>query len=246
MNTIDNNSSQLSLQELQQRKHALETKRNKWIGILLAIIIVPIALEFILENFLAEDSVTRLVGITYMFLLLFMGYLVVKFTKLTWAINDVDREIKKVEKQQTEKPEKKEPAISPTAAHDPTWSEKVAKALGAIILFFAFSVLAINILSSFDLIHFDLPQLFNANYLLVVFGSLWIGQCLLRYRSDLNSVSRISLWSAVLLLLASLPLLYMEYKIGGWMMFLAFILSAINLFRFGKEVDSLKQDDMNC
>ena len=245
MNTIDNNSSQLSLQELQQRKHALETKRNKWIGILLAIIIVPIALEFILENFLAEDTVTRLIGITYMFLLLFMGYLVVKFTKLTWAINDVDREIKKVEKQQTEKPEKKEPAISPTAAHDSIWSEKVAKALGAIILFFAFSVLTINVLSSFDVIHVDLPQLFKANYLLVVFGSLWIGQCLLRYRSDLSSVSRISLWSAVLLLLAGLPLLYMEYRIGGWMILLAFILSIINLFRFGKEIDFLKQDDMN-
>ena len=245
MNTIDNNSNQLSLQELQQRKHALETKRNKWIGILFAIILVPFALEFILENFLAEDTVTRLIGITYMFLLLFMGYLVVKFTKLAWAINDVDREIKKVEKQQTENPEKKEPTNSSLAAHVPTWSEKGAKVLGAIILFFAFSVLAINILSSFDLIHFDLPQLFNANYLLVVFGSLWIGQCLLRYRSDLSSVSRISLWSAVLLLLAGLPLLYMEYRIGGWMMLLAFILSIINLFRFGKEIDFLKQDDMN-
>ncbi len=245
MNTIDNNSSQLSLQELQQRKHALETKRDKWIGILLAIIFVPFALEFILENFLAEDAVTRLIGITYIFLLLFMGYLVVKFTKLTWAINDVDREIKKVKKQQTDNPEKKEPTNSSRAAHVPTWSEKVAKVLGAIILFFAFSVLTINVLSSFDVIHVDLPQLFKANYLLVVFGSLWIGQCLLRYRSDLSSVSRISLWSAVLLLLASLPLLYMEYKIGGWMMFLAFILSAINLFRFGKEVDFLKQDDMN-
>ena len=204
MNTIDNNSSQLSLQELQQRKHALETKRNKWIGILLAIIIVPIALEFILENFLAEDTVTRLIGITYMFLLLFMGYLVVKFTKLTWAINDVEREIKKVKKQQTDNPEKKEPTNSSRAAHVPTWSEKVAKVLGAIILFFAFSVLAINILSSFDLIHFD-----------------------------------------VLLLLAGLPLLYMEYRIGGWMILLAFILSIINLFRFGKEIDFLKQDDMN-
>ena len=245
MNTIDNNSSQLSLQELQQRKHALETKRNEWIGILLAIIIVPIALEFILENFLAEDTVTRLIGITYIFLLLFIGYLVVKFTKLTWAINDVDREIKKVEKQQTENPEKKEPTISSIAAHDPTWSEKVAKVLGAITLFFAFSVLAIYTLSSFDLIHFDLPQLFKANYLLVVFGSLWIGQCLLRHRSDLSSVSRISLWSSVLLLLTSLPLLYMEYRIGGWMMLLAFILSVINLFRFGKEIDFLKQDDMN-
>ncbi len=174
-----------------------------------------------------------------------MGYFVVKYTKLIWAINDIDREIKKVEKQQTENPAKKEPTINSIAAHDPTWSEKVAKALGAIILFFAFSVLTINILSSFDVIHVDLPQLFKANYLLVVFGSLWIGQCLLRYRSDLSSVSRISLWSAVLLLLASLPLLYMEYMIGGWMMFLAFILSAINLFRFGKEVDFLKQDDMN-
>ena len=102
MNTIDNNSSQLSLQELQQRKHALETKRDKWIGILLAIIFVPFALEFILENFLAEDAVTRLIGITYIFLLLFMGYFVVKYTKLIWAINDIDREIKKVEKQQTE------------------------------------------------------------------------------------------------------------------------------------------------
>ena len=35
----------------------------------------------------------------------------------------------------------------------------------------------------------------------------------------------------------------MEYKIGGWILFLAFILSVIYMFRFEKEVYFLKLDD---
>ncbi len=99
MNTRDNNGNQLSLQELQQRKHALETKRNKCIGFFSVLIFVPIALEYILDHFMAEDTVTRLMGIMFILLLPFMGYFVVKITKWTWGINDVEREIKKVEKQ---------------------------------------------------------------------------------------------------------------------------------------------------
>ena len=173
-----------------------------------------------------------------------MGYFVVKITKWTWDINDVEREIKKVETRHTQYPEKKKPAGGFFSPHH-TWSEKVAKAFGIIVLLAAFSVLAINTLDVFNLIHYDFPPLLKANYSLIVFGPLWIGQCMLRYRSDLSLVSRISLWSSVILLLASLPLLYMEYKIGGWMMFLAFILSVINLFRFEKEIHFLKKDDMN-
>ena len=243
MNTTDNNSNRLSLQELRQRKHALEGDRNKWTGIIVALIVVPFALEYVLEHFLAEDTVTRLIGITYIVLLLFMGYLAVKITKWTWAINDAEREIKKAENQQSESPEKKELTGGSLAPHESTWSEKVAKVLGAIILLFVFSVLIINALVSFELIHYDFPQLFKANYTLVVFGPLWIGQCMLRYRSDLSLVSRISLWSSIILFLASIPLLYMGYKIGGWMIFLAFIISVINMFRFEKEIFFLKQDD---
>ena len=65
MNTTDNNSNQHGLEELRQRKQALESKRNKWTGIILVIIFVPFALEYILDYFLAEDTVTRLIGIAY-------------------------------------------------------------------------------------------------------------------------------------------------------------------------------------
>ena len=98
MNTTDNNINKLSLQELHQRKHALEAKRNKWTGILIAILIFPVAMEHILDHFFTEDAVTRIIGILFMILLLFLGYLAVKITKWTWAVNDLEREIKKVEK----------------------------------------------------------------------------------------------------------------------------------------------------
>ena len=241
----DNNSNQLSLQELRQRKHDLEWQRNKWTGIMVAIIMVPLALEHILEHFLAEDTVTRIIGITYIFLIPFLGYLAVKFTKWTWGINDAEREIKKAEKQQAETPEKKEPTSGFSSRPNHTWSEKVARALGAITLSFIFLILAISLLGSFDLIHYDFPQWLKVNYSLIVFGSLWIGQCMLRYRSDLSLVSRISIWSAVTLLLASLPLLYMEYKIGIWLLLITFIIGVINIFRIEKEIFFLKQDDMD-
>ena len=111
MNTTDNNSHPLSLQEFQQQKHALETQRNKWTGTLIVLISAIYAIEYILEQFLTEDAVTRIMGILLMIWLLFMGYFAVKITKWTWGINDLEREIKKVEKQQTENPEKKKPVI---------------------------------------------------------------------------------------------------------------------------------------
>lgn len=241
MNTTDNNSNPLSLQELQQRKHALETQRNKWTGTLIVLISAIYAIEYILEQFLTEDAVTRIMGILLMIWLLFMGYFAVKITKWTWGINDLEREIKKVEKQQTENPEKKKPTSGFFSTPHHTWSEKVAKGLGVIVLFIFLSLSTIKLLSHFDVIHYDFPQLFKANYTLVLFTLIWIGSCLLRYRSDLSLVSRISIWSAVILLLTGLPLLYMEYKMGGWMLFLAFIMSVINLFRYEKEVHFLKQ-----
>lgn len=241
MNTTDNHSNPLSLQELQQQKHALETQRNKWTGTLIVLISAIYAIEYILEQFLTEDAVTRIMGILLMIWLLFMGYFAVKITKWTWGINDLEREIKKVEKQQTENPEKKKPTSGFFSTPHHTWSEKVAKGLGVIVLFIFLSLSTIKLLSHFDVIHYDFPQLFKANYILVWFMLIWIGSCLLRYRSDLSLVSRISIWSAVILLLTGLPLLYMEYKMGGWMLFLAFIMSVINLFRYEKEVHFLKQ-----
>lgn len=240
MNTTDNNSNQLSLQELQQRKHAIETQRNKWTGTLIVLISAIYAIEYILEQFLTEDAVTRILGILLMIWLLFMGYFAVKITKWTWGINDLEREIKKVEKQQTENPEKKKPTSGFFSTPHHTWSEKVAKGLGMIVLLIFISLSTIKLLGSCEWIHYDFPHLFKANYTLVLFTLIWIGSSLLRYRSDLSLVSRISIWSAVILLLTGLPLLYMEYKMGGWMLFLAFIMSVISLFRYEKEVYFLK------
>lgn len=242
MNTTDNHSNPLSLQELQQRKHALETQRNKWTGTLIVLISAIYAIEYILEQFLTEDAVTRIIGILLMIWLLFMGYFAVKITKWTWAVNDLDREIKKIDKHHIDHPEKnKKPTSGFFSTPHHSWGEKVAKALGIIILLFFLSLSTIKLLGSFELIHYDFPQLFKANYTLVLFTLIWIGSILLRYRSDLSLVSRISIWSAVILLLTGLPLLYMEYKMGGWMLFLAFIMSVINLFRYEKEVHFLKQ-----
>ena len=240
MNTTDNHSNPLSLQELQQRKHALETQRNKWTGTLIVLISAIYAIEYILEQFLTEDAVTRIMGILLMIWLLFMGYFAVKITKWTWGINDLEREIKKVEKQQTENPEKKKPTSGFFSTPHHTWSEKVAKGLGMIVLLIFLSLSTIKLLGSCEWIHYDFPHLFKANYTLVLFTLIWIGSSLLRYRSDLSLVSRISIWSAVILLLTGLPLLYMEYKMGGWMLFLAFIMSVISLFRYEKEVYFLK------
>lgn len=241
MNTTDNNSHPLSLQEFQQQKHALETQRNKWTGTLIVFISAIYAIEYILEQFLTEDAVTRIMGILLMIWLLFMGYFAVKITKWTWGINDLEREIKKVEKQQTENPEKKKPTSGFFSTPHHTWSEKVAKGLGVIVLFIFLSLSTIKLLGHFDVIHFDFPQLFTTNYSMVFFTLLWVGSCLQRYRSDLSLLSRILLWFAVILLLASLPLLYLEYKMSGWMLFLAFIMSVISLFRYEKELHFLKQ-----
>lgn len=245
MNTTDNNSNQLSLQELQQRKLALETQRNKWTGILLALLIVPFAMEHILDQFFTEGTVTKIIVILFIISLLFLGYLVVKVIKCTWGINDLEREIKKVGKQQTANPEKKKPTSGFFSTPHHTWREKAAKVLGVIVILFALSVSAIILLGGFDVIHYNFPQLFEANRSFVMFTPLWIGSCLIRYRSDLSLVNRISLWLTIILFLISLPLLYMEYKIGGWILFLASILSVINLFRFEKDVYFLKQDDMD-
>lgn len=241
MNTTDNNSNPLSLQELQQRKHALEKKRIKWTGTLIILISAIYATEYILEQFLTEDAVTRIMGILLIIWLLYMGYFAVKIIKWTWAVNDLDREIKKVDKHQIDNPEKKNPTSGFFSTPHHSWGEKVAKVLGIIVLLMFLSLSTIKLLGNFELIHYDFPQLFKANYILVWFTLLWIGSCLLRYRSDLSLVSRISLWSAVILLSTSLPLLYMEYKTGGWMLFLAFIMSVISLFRYEKEVYFLKQ-----
>lgn len=246
MNTTDNNSSPLSLQELQQRKHTLERKRNKWTGILLASLIVPFALEYILGHFLAEDALTRLIGISYLLLLLFMGYFVVKVTKWTWAINDVAREIKKVEEHQSAIAPETQPASSSTSTHHPAWSEKVAKALGAFTIIIAVCLVAIfYIIETFDYFTIEIPRLIEENFVIISLGIIWIGQGLFRYRSDMGLISRIAIWSSAALLSVFSIMCFMGCEIARWMMVLVFVLGVINLILIEKEAKSLKQDDMN-
>ncbi len=244
MNTTDNNSNKHSLQELKQRKRALELKRIKWNRTLIAILSVLVAVVLFSDLFLTGDVKTRFGGVLSIIYIPFLGYVAVKATKWNWAVNDVDREIKKIEEQQTDIPNKKKPASGFFSTPHHTWDEKLAKVFGVIAILMIFLSLAtINFLGGIDLIHYDFPRLFKANYYLTMMTALCLGWCSIRYRSDLSLMSRICLWSAVILFLACLPLLYMEYKIGGWILFLAFILSVIDMFRFEKEVYFLKLDD---
>lgn len=237
MNTTDSNSNsnQQSLQELQQRKQAIKRKRKKWTDIFFALLFGPFVLGYILSYFLTEDTVTRTMGILFMILFLFTGYYVVKTTKWTWAINDIDREIKNVDKTQSDISKKENPE-SWFSTHHATRDEKVAKALGAVILAMALILLALETLATFDLFAFELPQSFKANYPIIIFAPLWVGQTMLRYRFDLSLVSRISLWSSVLLLLASMPLLYFESVIGDLMLFVSMVIGVINLFIVDKDL----------
>lgn len=235
MNTTDNNSNQLSLQELHQRKKAIETKRYRWTWIISALIIVPFALEFILDYFLAEDTVTRLIGITYIFFLLFFGYYVVKVTKWTWAINDVEREIKKVEKQQSVIPEKPQPAKNSFSTRHHTWSEKVAKVFGAFTIIIAICLMANNLLGPYGFLTVELPQSIEDNFLIVSLGLMWIGLGLLQYRSDMRLISRIVIWSSVAVLSVCSLLYFMGYDCARWMMPLVFLLGFINYILIDKD-----------
>lgn len=72
-----------------------------------------------------------------------------------------------------------------------------------------------------------------------------IGMNITNYRPDLSLLSRISLWATGILLLASLPMCYMGYRMGNWMMGAAWLLGMFNMIRVEREALLLKQEDMD-
>ena len=100
MNTTFKNREQLSLHELKQKKQALERKWNQWLGFLCALTIFPIALGLVTEHFLSDDICSVIMGVLFMIGVIFIGYSIVKGVQRIWAINDVDREIRKAAKRE--------------------------------------------------------------------------------------------------------------------------------------------------
>lgn len=97
MDTNEHNNGS-SLQELKKQKQALETSRNRLICAVILFGSTPLVLDKLMNHFLSEDASTRAMVVLLVLALLFMGYLIVKTVKLTWTINDVEREIRKCEK----------------------------------------------------------------------------------------------------------------------------------------------------
>ena len=224
MNTTENNNNPSSLQEHLQRKHALEAKRNKWTGMMIALLFVPLVIQALLEHYLPEDTITRLIGIMYLCLLLFEGYFIVKVTKWTWAINDVEREIKKIEKQHGVIPGREKTAIIHITTHHPTWSERLARALGFIMIIITLCFVTIMMTKIIDLVAYGLPQLIVDDLFMISLGSIWTGQNLLQYRSDMGPLCRIAIWIAAALLSVTVLLYFNECKVASSMMLLTLII----------------------
>lgn len=97
MDTTENNDKLQKLQMLNQEKQALEkklSKMNLWIYPLRLIILIVV---FNLFGF-SEVTANRIFVALIIILLPFWGYCVVKDVKLTWSIDDIKREIKRIEK----------------------------------------------------------------------------------------------------------------------------------------------------
>ncbi len=98
MDTTENTDKLQKLQMLNQEKQALEKKLSKadiWTYPLRFIFLVVI---FILPGIMSEVTANRIFGALIIILLPFFRYSVVKDVKLRWSIDDIEREIKRIEK----------------------------------------------------------------------------------------------------------------------------------------------------
>ena len=101
MDTTENNDKLQKLQMLKQEKQALEKKLNKvdiWV-FPITIIVVGLGLLVNVFDIMSVDIATWIIGVLLIIFLPYMGYSIVKMFKLRWAIDDIEREIKRIEKQ---------------------------------------------------------------------------------------------------------------------------------------------------
>lgn len=101
MDTTENNDKLQKLQMLKQEKQALEKKLNKvdiWV-FPVSIIVVGLGLLVNVFDIMSVDIATWIIGVLLIISLPYMGYSIVKMFKLRWAIDDIEREIKRIEKQ---------------------------------------------------------------------------------------------------------------------------------------------------
>lgn len=101
MDTTENNDKLQKLQMLKQEKQALEKKLNKvdiWV-FPITIIVVGLGLLVNVFDIMSVDIATWIIGVLLIISLPYMGYSIVKMFKLRWAIDDIEREIKRIEKQ---------------------------------------------------------------------------------------------------------------------------------------------------
>ncbi len=101
MDTTKNNDKLQKLQMLKQEKQALEKKLNKvdiWV-FPITIIVIGLGLLVNVFDIMSVDIATWIIGVLLIISLPYMGYSIVKMFKLRWAIDDIEREIKRIEKQ---------------------------------------------------------------------------------------------------------------------------------------------------
>ncbi len=101
MDTTENNDKLQKLQMLKQEKQALEKKLNKvdiWV-FPITVIVVGLGLLVNVFDIMSVDIATWIIGVLLIISLPYMGYSIVKMFKLRWAIDDIEREIKRIEKQ---------------------------------------------------------------------------------------------------------------------------------------------------
>lgn len=101
MDTTENNDKLQKLQMLKQEKQALEKKLNKvdiWV-FPITIIVIGLGLLVNVFDIMSVDIATWIIGVLLIISLPYMGYSIVKMFKLRWAIDDIEREIKRIEKQ---------------------------------------------------------------------------------------------------------------------------------------------------
>lgn len=98
MDTTENTDKLKKLQMLNQEKQALEKKLSKvniWTYPLRLIFLIVI---FILPDIMSVVTANQIFVALIIILLPFFGYSVVKDVKLRWSIDDIEREIKRMEK----------------------------------------------------------------------------------------------------------------------------------------------------
>ena len=101
MDTTENNDKLQKLQMLKEEKQALEKKLNKvdiWV-FPITIIVVGLGLLVNVFDIMSVDIATWIIGVLLIISLPYMGYSIVKMFKLRWTIDDIEREIKRIEKQ---------------------------------------------------------------------------------------------------------------------------------------------------